>query len=47
VRLAFREFAEEGLLASARVVPKKLIESGFEFRYPELDGALRAICEVR
>lgn len=39
-RLAFGEFAEEGILASARVLPKKLIERGFEFRYPVLGPAL-------
>jgi uncharacterized protein (TIGR01777 family) len=39
-KLAFGEFAEEGLLASARVIPKKLSDSGFEFRYPELGTAL-------
>lgn len=39
-KLAFGEFAEEGFLASARVEPKKLIESGFKFRYSELAGAL-------
>jgi hypothetical protein len=40
VKLAFGEFAEEGILSSARVVPKKLEESGFQFRYPELGAAL-------
>ena len=39
-KLAFGEFAEEGLLASARVIPRKLRDSGFEFRYPELRAAL-------
>jgi uncharacterized protein len=39
-KLAFGEFAEEGILASARVLPKKLEESGFEFRYRELGGAI-------
>lgn len=39
-KLAFGEFAEEGLLASARVIPKKLEQSGFEFRYRELGPAL-------
>jgi uncharacterized protein len=39
-KLVFGEFAEEGLLASARVEPKKLLESGFKFRYSELAAAL-------
>jgi uncharacterized protein len=39
-RLAFGEFAEQGILASARVVPKRLEESGFEFQYAELHAAL-------
>jgi uncharacterized protein (TIGR01777 family) len=43
VRLAFGELANEGILASARVVPKKLIESGFEFKYRELRPALEAL----
>jgi len=40
LKLALGELAQEGLLTSARVVPKKLIESGFRFRYPELEAAL-------
>ena len=39
-RLVFGEFADEGLLASARVVPEKLQASGFQFKFPELAGAL-------
>jgi uncharacterized protein len=39
-KLAFGEFGEEGILASARVLPKRLEESGFEFRYLELGGAI-------
>jgi hypothetical protein len=39
-KLAFGEFAEEGILASARVMPRKLEESGFQFRYAELRGAV-------
>jgi uncharacterized protein (TIGR01777 family) len=42
-RLAFGELADEGILASARVVPKKLIESGFEFKYRELRPALETL----
>ena len=41
LRLAFGKFAQEGLLASARVVPKELNENGFQFRYPELAMALQ------
>jgi uncharacterized protein (TIGR01777 family) len=40
-KLALGEFAEEGLLASARVQAKKLIESGFQFGFPELEAALK------
>jgi uncharacterized protein len=39
-KLAFGEFAEQGILSSARVVPKKLEENGFEFRYAELREAV-------
>jgi uncharacterized protein (TIGR01777 family) len=39
------EFAREGLLASARVMPKKLLETGFEFRFPELAGAVKDILD--
>jgi hypothetical protein len=42
-RMAFGEFAKAGVLASARVVPKKLEDSGFKFRYPELSAALADI----
>ena len=40
-RLAFGEMAQALLLASARVMPAALLRSGFAFRYPDLDGALR------
>jgi uncharacterized protein len=39
------EFAREGLLASARVMPKKLLETGFEFRFPELARAMKDILD--
>jgi uncharacterized protein (TIGR01777 family) len=42
-RLAFGEFADECLLASSRVVPEKLIQSSYSFRYPDLEGALRHV----
>lgn len=40
-RLAFGEMADELLLASARVVPARLQATGYAFRYPTLEGALR------
>lgn len=43
LRLIFGEFADEGLLASARVLPHKLLQSGFQFEQAELATALPAI----
>lgn len=40
-RLALGEMADELLLASSRVEPKKLLHSGYDFRQPTLEGALR------
>ena len=40
-KVVLGELAEEGLLASQRVWPKRLLEAGFEFAHPELEGALR------
>lgn len=40
-RLAFGEMADEMLLVSQRVTPKKLSAMGFQFRHPDLQGALR------
>jgi NAD dependent epimerase/dehydratase family enzyme len=40
-RMALGDFAEEMLLASIRADSTKLRESGYEFRYPYLEGALR------
>jgi uncharacterized protein (TIGR01777 family) len=39
-RLLLGEMADELLLASTRVIPKRLQEDGFAFRHPDLDGAL-------
>ena len=41
--LGFGEFAVEGLLASARLVPQKLIQSGFVFQHPDLYGAIESL----
>ena len=42
-RLALGEMADALLLASARVLPKKLESTGYQFRHPELEGALRHV----
>ena len=42
-RMALGEVADEVLLASARVEPKRLMESGYSFRYPDLEAALRHV----
>ena len=39
-RLALGEVADALLLASQRMQPARLKETGYEFRYPELEGAL-------
>jgi uncharacterized protein len=40
-RLAFGEMADEMLLASQKVLPKKLSAIGFQFQYPELEAAFK------
>lgn len=44
VRLVFgREMADEVLLGGQRAVPRRLLETGFVFRYGELGAALKAV----
>ncbi len=43
LKLALGDFAKEGLLASSRVVPEKLLENGYEFSYPTIEKALSGI----
>ena len=43
LRLAFGEMADQALLASARVVPAKLIQAGYPFADPEIAPALRSL----
>ena len=40
-RLAFGEMADEMLMASQKVLPRKLSANGFQFQYPELEEALK------
>ncbi|HVA60213.1 MAG TPA: TIGR01777 family oxidoreductase [Mycobacteriales bacterium] len=43
LRIALGGFADEGVLASARVLPEALEAAGFDFTHPDLDGALAAV----
>ena len=44
LRLMFgREMANELFLSSTRVVPTRLLESGYAFQYADLEGALRHV----
>jgi len=43
LKLIFGEMAVELLLASQKVLPKRLLQAGFKFKYPDLEGALKNI----
>ncbi len=43
MKLAPGGMSEDLLLRSARVVPRKLLDSGYAFRFPTLRQALQAI----
>jgi uncharacterized protein (TIGR01777 family) len=40
LRILYGQIADEALLASAHVVPMKLVRAGYPFRYPNLEDAL-------
>jgi len=42
-RLMFGEMADALLLSSAKVLPKKLLEAGYQFKHPDLKPALEEI----
>ena len=42
-RLAFGEMADALLLTGSRVVPEKLLNSGYQFQYPSLEEGLRHV----
>lgn len=44
LKLLLGEFAEEALLSSCRVLPEKLIQTGFKFEFPVIDDALQNSC---
>ena len=41
LRLVLRDMADDMLLIDARVVPRKLQQSGYSFKHPQLEAALR------
>jgi uncharacterized protein (TIGR01777 family) len=43
LKLAFGRMAEEVLLSGQRALPRRLMEAGYEFAYPDLEPALREI----
>ena len=45
LRLAFGEMADALVIASQRVVPERLTELGYKFRFPEFEPALGAILD--
>lgn len=47
LRLILGEMADALLLSSTRVMPAKLLESGFTFRYPDLKPALAHVLQER
>jgi uncharacterized protein len=47
LRVALGGFADEGVLASQRVVPAALLRAGFTFAHPDIDTALRAVLTER
>ncbi|WP_309397691.1 TIGR01777 family oxidoreductase [Cerasicoccus maritimus] len=43
LKLAFGELVDETLFADAPVVPRRLLDAGFEFNFPKLDAALEHV----
>ena len=42
-RTLFGEVADELMLSSAHVEPRRVLDSGYIFHYPEIEGALRHV----
>ena len=43
LKIIFGEMADEMLLASQKVYPKRLLQAGFRFKYPDLESAVKNI----
>ena len=46
IRLMLGEMADSLMLSSRRMIPQKLLNAGYQFRFPELESALRHELEV-
>ncbi|HZS39623.1 MAG TPA: TIGR01777 family oxidoreductase [Polyangia bacterium] len=46
IKAVFGEMGRALLLEGARVIPRKLLDAGFHFQYPTLDGALGPLLET-
>jgi uncharacterized protein len=44
-RLVVGDLADELIYSSVRAVPERTLASGYEFTYPDLEGALRAVLD--
>jgi NAD dependent epimerase/dehydratase family enzyme len=42
LKVVLGDMAKDTVLASQRVVPRRLLEAGFDFQHPTLESALRA-----
>jgi uncharacterized protein (TIGR01777 family) len=47
LRLMLGEMAQPLLFQGQKIIPKKLLEAGFKFRYPNLENALQDILHQR
>jgi hypothetical protein len=47
LKILLGEMAEGLVLSGQRAIPKKLLDAGFEFNYPELENALKDILNKR
>jgi uncharacterized protein len=47
LRILVGEMADPALISGHRVVPKRPLELGFRFKYPEIEGAMRAAVRQR
>jgi hypothetical protein len=43
LRMLFGEMANAALINGQRVVPKRALDQGFQFKYPTIDAALQNI----